>query len=143
MKRYLRTNTSNIQADWAEDLHNDLKDVDTSKWSKMMSDKYEDDIRDAGGYAEYIKKEKVLSSIDDPYTDEQKQYVYRCVAESPALPDFDVPEEEWSVYHRDFKEYKDWAFFDAVEDGLFNEDEYDKFEQLWNKAETDMAAPYA
>lgn len=76
-------------------------------------------------------------------TDEQKQYVYRCVAESPAPPDVDASEEEWSVFTRDSKEYFDWSFADAVEDDIFTEDEYDVFTKLWEKASTDMAAPYA
>lgn len=76
-------------------------------------------------------------------TDEQKQYVYKCVAESPAPPDVDAPEEEWSVFHRDSKEYFNWAFVDAVEDGIFEDDEEDVFTKLWEKASTDMAAPYA
>lgn len=89
-------------------------------------------------------KKSVLSSTSlADVTDEQKEYVYRCVAESPAPPDVDAPEEEWSVFHRDSKEYFDWAFADAIEDDIFDDDEYDIFTKLWEKASTDMAAPYA
>lgn len=145
--RYQKTfGSSTIRADWAEDLSEDLKDVDTSDWSKMMSDKYEDDIRNAGGYDKYIEKERITSSLVSPNpqaTPEQKEYVYRCVADSPEVPDMDAPEEEWSVFRRDEKEYKAWAFADAVEDGIFVDDEYNLFNNLWAAAETDMAAPYA
>lgn len=135
--------SSAVKADWASELHNDLKDADTSEWSEMMTDKQMDDIDKAGDYDRYIKKERISSATGYPYTSAQKEYVYRCVAESPEVPDMDASGEEWSVYHRDFKEYKDWAFVDAVEDGIFTEEEYMRFIDLWDKAETDMAAPYA
>ena len=49
MKRY-------IKPDWASELHDSLKDVDTSDWSKMQTQRQEDEIRDAGGYSSYIRK---------------------------------------------------------------------------------------
>lgn len=74
-----------------------------------------------------------------------KQYVYRCVAESPQVPDPDAGEEAWTAYTKDASEYKTWCFADAVEEGLFEDTDYDygAFEKLWKQAETDMAAPYA
>ena len=76
---------------------------------------------------------------------EYKQYIYKCVAESPALPDPDAPEETWSEFWRDNKEYKEWCFVDAVEDGLFEDTDadYAAFNKMWEQAETDMAQPYA
>ena len=76
---------------------------------------------------------------------EYKQYIYRCVAESPQVPDPDAGEEAWSAYTQDAKEYKDWCFADAVEDGLYEDtnSDYAAFEKLWKQAETDMAQPYA
>lgn len=76
---------------------------------------------------------------------EYKQYIYRCVAEAPQVPDPDDGEEAWSAYTRDAKEYKDWCFIDGVEDGLFENTDSDHaaFERLWEQAETDMAQPYA
>lgn len=74
-----------------------------------------------------------------------KQYIYRCVAESPQVPDPEAGEEAWSEYARDASEYKIWCFVDAVEDGLFEDtdDDYAAFERMWKQAETDMAQPYA
>lgn len=40
-----------------------LREADTSEWSKMMSDRLEDDINKAGGYSNYIKRERVYSSL--------------------------------------------------------------------------------
>ena len=76
---------------------------------------------------------------------EYKQYIYRCVAEAPQVPDPEEGEEAWSAYTRDAKEYKDWCFADGVEAGLFEDtdDDYAAFERMWKQAETDMAQPYA
>lgn len=75
---------------------------------------------------------------------EYKQYIYRCVAEAPAMPDPEQ-DEAWSEYVRDAKEYKEWCFVDAVEDGLFEDTDadYAAFNKMWEQAETDMAQPYA
>ena len=98
---------------------------------------------------EELKKDTVSSASEDDhqpdteFSEEQKQYVYRCVAESPQMPDEDAGEEAWSEFWRDDKEYQIWCFADAVEDGIFYTDQEAEFNQLWDKAVTDMAMPYA
>lgn len=107
-------------------------------------DFYQQILEQMPEYSKQGSNQSINSSVSFAnVTDEQKEYVYRCVAESPAPPDVDAPEEEWSVFWRDNKEYFDWAFIDAVEDGIFEDDEEDLFTRLWEKASTDMAAPYA
>ena len=107
-------------------------------------DFYQQILEQMPEYSKRGSNQSINSSVSlANVTDEQKEYVYRCVAESPAPPDVDAPEEEWSVFWKDNKEYFDWAFVDAVEDGIFEEDEEDLFTRLWEKASTDMAAPYA
>lgn len=99
-------------------------------------------------------KRYMKSSISDNYVgsaynynSEQKQYVYRCVAESPKPP-YDDPAdnpEAWSEFARDNTEYQAQVWMDAVEDGIFEYTNraYSAFIVLWDKAETDMARPYA
>lgn len=92
---------------------------------------------------EYISYLSGLGDIDSIQR-KQKQYIYRCVSESPQVPDVDTDgEEAWSEYSRDASEYKTWCFVDAVDLGIFTENEESLFNELWDRAETDMAQPYA
>lgn len=108
----------------------------------------------------YIRSESALTDVDHRDLEtlsylsgmgdkksikrKQKQYVYRCVAESPQIPDIDTDgEEAMSQYTRDVREYRTWCFVDAVDLGIFTKGEKDLFYKLWEQAETDMAQPYA
>ena len=107
-----------------------------SKISKHMPKAQQSEIRKSK-----MQYKKEMEDLRKQY----KQYIYKCVAESPQIPDPDAGEEAWSAYTRDAKEYKDWCFVDGVEDGLFEDtdSDYAAFERMWEQAETDMAQPYA
>ena len=78
-------------------------------------------------------------------TQARKDYVYRCLEDGPEIPEQDVDEypEAWSAYYRDEAEYKTWCFVDAIEDGLFTDDERDEFDRLWDTCIADLAAPWS
>lgn len=88
---------------------------------------------------------KCLSGLGDKdlIYEKQQQYIHKCVAEAPQVPDESEGEEAWSAYARDAKEYKMWCLVDAVDLGIFTEGEKRLFNKLWKQAEADMAQPYA
>lgn len=88
-----------------------------------------------------VRNVRASSDLDS----QQQQYVYRCLKDAPEVPDVDADEypEKWSQYHHDAYEYRMWCFADGVEDGLFEEDDWNEFKRLWDKGISDLAAPWS
>lgn len=88
-----------------------------------------------------VQSVRASSSLDS----QQQQYVYRCLQEEPEMPEGDPDDftEAWSEWFRADIEYKHRCFADAVEDGIFEEGDYDSFSDLWDKVANEMAAPWS
>ena len=84
----------------------------------------------------YIKSSKTYNNPRFTYIDE-------CLDNAPQVPDYNDSEEAWSQYYRDLSDYRSWCFVDAVEDDLFDDNEYDEFKRLWEMIETRRAAAWS
>lgn len=106
--------------------------------TKTQSTKF---ITDVKASSRLVRSVRASSDLDS----QRQQYVYRCLEDAPEVPDVDADEypEKWSQYHHDAYEYRMWCFADGVEDGLFEEDDWNEFKRLWDKCIADLAAPWS
>lgn len=145
MKRYIRSN------DYLTDEQKAiLRKADTSDWSKMQTERMEDDIRDAEGYDKYCKLDKRRKEVDAAsnmsiaqmakrvheakdelakYDEEKVKYVQECQDEiMRAISDYYDDEHEdpadWPTGPR-ISQIKNDYWEAALEDDLMTDEEFE------------------